>query len=159
MKKSIDLFDKFFHYLTAISFALVSICVLIQVITRYTPGISAPWTDEMTRLFFLYTIMFGAPMAIKYSEYAVIDILTGSLKKNYAIIAQIFSYLIIAVVCAVGSWQALRFWSKGLRSLSTSLQINMGFFYFIPVGIFALTLMYSLLGIVMEIKKLWKGEE
>ena len=49
MKKITDILDKIFHYLTALSFGLVSICVLVQVITRYTPGISAPWTDEMTR--------------------------------------------------------------------------------------------------------------
>ena len=79
MKKITDMLDKIFHYLTALSFGLVSICVLVQVITRYTPGISAPWTDEMTRLFFMYTIMFGAPMAIKYSEYAVIDIVTNNM--------------------------------------------------------------------------------
>ena len=42
MKKITDILDKIFHYLTALSFGLVSICVLVQVITRYTPGISAP---------------------------------------------------------------------------------------------------------------------
>ena len=46
MKKIDMFFDKIFHYLTAISFGLVSICTLIQVIARYTPSFSAPWTDE-----------------------------------------------------------------------------------------------------------------
>lgn len=102
MKKITDILDKIFHYLTALSFGLVSICVLVQVITRYTPGISAPWTDEMTRLFFMYTIMFGAPMAIKYKEYAVIDIVTNSIHGKPRHIISILDYILICIVGGCG---------------------------------------------------------
>ena len=136
MKKITDILDKIFHYLTALSFGLVSICVLVQVITRYTPGISAPWTDEMTRLFFMYTIMFGAPMAIS-----------------------ILDYILICIVGVVGTRQAFIFWKTGLRTVSTSLRINMGVFYLVPVGIFALTSIYCAAGIISEIVTMGKGEE
>ena len=116
MKKITDILDKIFHYLTALSFGLVSICVLVQVITRYTPGISAPWTDEMTRLFFMYTIMFGAPMAIKYKEYAVIDIVTNSIHGKPRHIISILDYILICIVGVVGTRQAFIFWKTGSPS-------------------------------------------
>ena len=128
MKKITDILDKIFHYLTALSFGLVSICVLVQVITRYTPGISAPWTDEMTRLFFMYTIMFGAPMAIKYSEYAVIDIVTNNMHGPFRHIINILDYVFICVVGVAGTKQAHIFWKTGLRTVYTSLRINIGIF-------------------------------
>ena len=53
MKKFTEIIDWCFHVLSAVCFGLVSFCVLVQVTTRYTPGISAPWTDELTRLFFM----------------------------------------------------------------------------------------------------------
>ena len=159
MKKITDILDKIFHYLTALSFGLVSICVLVQVITRYTPGISAPWTDEMTRLFFMYTIMFGAPMAIKYSEYAVIDIVTNNMHGPFRHIINILDYVFICVVGVAGTKQAHIFWKTGLRTVSTSLRINMGIFYLVPVGIFALTSVYCVAGIIREILEMGKGEE
>lgn len=158
MKKITNIFDKIFHYLTAISFGLVSICVLVQVITRYTPGISAPWTDEMTRLFFMYTVMFGAPMAIKYNEYAVIDIVTNNMHGKLRNIISILDYIFISIVGVVGTRQAFIFWKTGLRTVSTSLRINMGIFYLVPVGIFALTSIYCISGIIMEIVSMGKGE-
>ena len=144
MKKITDILDKIFHYLTALSFGLVSICVLVQVITRYTPGISAPWTDEMTRLFFMYTIMFGAPNSIHGKPRHIISIL---------------DYILICIVGVVGTRQAFIFWKTGLRTVSTSLRINMGVFYLVPVGIFALTSIYCAAGIISEIVTMGKGEE
>lgn len=52
MKKVLDVLDRLFHYLAAIGFGCVTVCVLVQILARYIPGVTAPWTDEMTRLFF-----------------------------------------------------------------------------------------------------------
>ena len=46
-----------------------------------------------------------------------------------------------------------------LRTVSTSLRINMGVFYLVPVGIFALTSIYCAAGIISEIVTMGKGEE
>lgn len=156
MKRIMDMSDRMFHYLTAGCFGLVSICVLIQIIARYIPWISAPWTDEMTRLFFIYTVMFGAPMAIKYKEYAVIDIVTGSVRGKFKNILNILDYILISIVSVVGTKQAHTFWKTGLRTVSTSLRINMGIFYLVPVGIFALTSVYCVLGVIREILEMGK---
>ena len=85
----------------------------------------------------MYTIMFGAPMAIKYSEYAVIDIVTNNMHGPFRHIINILDYVFICVVGVAGTKQAHIFWKTGLRTVSTSLRINMGIFYLVPVGIFA----------------------
>ncbi len=158
MKKIAKILDKVFSYLTATCFILVGACVLVQIATRYTPGLSAPWTDEMTRLFFMYTIMAGAPIAIKYREYATIDILINNLHGRVRRVITIFEYLVISVIGVVGTWQAYIFFTKGLKTLTTSLRINMGFFYIVPIGIFALTTIYSLALVVEEVMGMVKGE-
>lgn len=159
MNKIDMLFDKIFHCLTAVSFGAVSVCALVQVVTRYTPGISAPWTDEMTRLFFMYTVMFGAPMAIKYSEYAVIDVITANIHGFLHHALQIVIHLLIAVFCIVGTKQALLLYKTGLRTVSASLQLPMNIFYAAPVGIFLLTAVYCVIRAVQEIIKIGKGEK
>lgn len=159
MKKIDMFFDKIFHYLTAISFGLVSICTLIQVIARYTPSFSAPWTDEMTRLFFMYTIMFGSPMAIKYAEYAVIDVITSRIHGGSSSLLHILIHGLIALFCFVGVKQALVLYKTGFRTISASLQISMSIFYAVPVGIFSLTAIYCVVKILQEIMNLGKGEK
>lgn len=113
----------------------------------------------MTRLFFMYTIMFGAPMAIKYNEYAVIDIVTNNMRGKLKHIISILDYIFISIVGVVGTRQAFIFWKTGLRTVSTSLRINMGIFYLVPVGIFALTSIYCMAGIISEVLAMGKGAE
>ena len=98
-------------------------------------------------------------MAIKYKEYAVIDIVTNSIHGKPRHIISILDYILICIVGGVGTWQAFIFWKTGLRTVSTSLRINMGVFYLVPVGIFALTSIYCVAGIISEIVTIGKGEE
>lgn len=158
MKKITEILDRVFHVSSAISFGCVSFCVLVQIITRYTPGISAPWTDELTRLFFMYTIMLGAPMTIKYQEYAEIDIVTGSLKGRMSHTVNILVNICIVVFNAVAVKQAFLLFQSGFKAVSTSLQLGMWIFYLVPVGIFTLTCVYSLGIICIEFNKMRKGE-
>ncbi|MDD3368878.1 MAG: TRAP transporter small permease subunit [Lachnospiraceae bacterium] len=157
MKKIDFILDKIFHYLTALSFGLVSVCVLAQIVARYIPSISAPWTDEMTRLFFMYTIMFGSPMAIKYSEYAVIDIITSRFKGKTASVINVLVYLITCILCVVGFRQSYTLFQTGFKLKSSSLQISMIYFYIVPVCIFGFTFIYSARKIIEEIITVIKG--
>lgn len=158
MKKLSVVLDKMFHTLAALGFGCVMVCVLVQIIARYIPAISAPWTDEMTRLFFLYTVMIGCPMAIKYHEYASIDVIASRLHGKVRHVLNLIVDAVILVVCIAGIPQAKLYFTVGTRSLSTSLQINLGIFYFVPLGIFVLTAIYDVLDAVNEIILLRKGE-
>ena len=139
MKKVLDVLDRLFHYLAAIGFGCVTVCVLVQILARYIPGVTAPWTDEMTRLFFQYTIMIACPMAIKYHEYASIDVIAA---KTHGTGRHILTYFRV-----------------GTKSLSTSLQINLGIFYVVPLVIFILTAVYVVLDAINEVNLIRKGDK
>lgn len=106
MKKVLDVLDRLFHYLAAIGFGCVTVCVLVQILARYIPGVTAPWTDEMTRLFFQYTIMIACPMAIKYHEYASIDVIAAQTHGTGRHILNLVSDAAILIVCLFGIPQA-----------------------------------------------------
>lgn len=161
MEKLISVIDKIVRALLAILFGIVSFCVLVQIIARYTPPevLTAPWTDEMTRLFFLYTVMLGAPWAILYHSYASIDVIAGRLKGRTRVLLDIFVDLVIIVVAVVGIPQANLYFGVGQVSKSTSLQINLGLFYVVPLVIFTLTVLCGTLDIWRNVKKLRGGNE
>lgn len=156
MEKLISVVDKIVRGLLAILFGIVSFCVLVQIVARYTPPevLTAPWTDEMTRLFFLYTIMLGAPWAILYHSYASIDVIAGRLKGRARVILDILVDLVVVAVAAVGIPQANLYFGVGQVSKSTSLQINLGLFYVVPLVIFTLTVICCVLDIIRSVQKL-----
>lgn len=156
MRNTLKSIDNMFHYLAFVSFVIVSILVSIQILARYIPGFSAPWTDELTRLFFLYTMMVSSPMAIRHNEYAAIDVISANLKGRSQHILQIITYIIVGIVSFIASQQALFFFKIGIRSVSTSLKINMGIFHFTVLGLFALTFIYCILGILNEVYEMKK---
>ena len=144
-----EVIDKAFLVLTTVFFSITSVCVLVQIVARYIPAISAPWTDEMTRMFFLYTVMFGAPMAIKYHEYAAIDLIPDKMHGKGSTILFLFIYLVVMVVSGVAAVMSLTLFQASLTNLSTALRINMGFFNIAPLVTFSLTFMYSIVEIVL----------
>lgn len=150
-------FDQAFHFLSFLAFMSVGILVLIQIFGRYTPWFSTPWTDELTRMFFLYSIMLGAPMAIRFDEYAIIDVVTSNLYGKKHDVLVIFNSIIVTIITFVGMQQALKFFLSGLRTATTSLQINMGYFYVTPLMIFILTFLYSVIKSIELIQKVLKG--
>ncbi len=159
MKKVLDVLDRLFHYLATIGFGCVTVCVLVQILARYIPGVTAPWTDEMTRLFFQYTIMIACPMAIKYHEYASIDVIAAKTHGTGRHILNLISDAVILIVCLFGIPQARTYFRVGTKSLSTSLQINLGIFYVVPLVIFILTAVYVVLDAINEVNLIRKGDE
>lgn len=159
MKKVLDVLDRLFHYLATIGFGCVTVCVLVQILARYIPGVTAPWTDEMTRLFFQYTIMIACPMAIKYHEYASIDVIAAQTHGTGRHILNLVSDAVILIVCLFGIPQARTYFRVGTKSLSTSLQINLGIFYMVPLVIFILTAVYVVLDAINEVNLIRKGDE
>lgn len=159
MKKVLDVLDRLFHYLAAIGFGCVTVCVLVQILARYIPGVTAPWTDEMTRLFFQYTIMIACPMAIKYHEYASIDVIAAQTHGTGCHILNLVSDAAILIVCLFGIPQARTYFRVGTKSLSTSLQINLGIFYMVPLVIFILTAIYVVLDAINEVNLIRKGDK
>lgn len=154
MEKLINVLDRTIRAAIALLFGAVAVCVLIQIIARYTPpSISAPWTDEMTRLFFLYTVMLSAPWAILYHQYASIDIIAHSFKGKLKVASDILVDVIIVIVAAIGIPQASMYYKVGTVSKSTSLQLNLGLFYVVPMVIFILTVLCCIVDITRQIKK------
>ena len=157
MEKALRIIDKIVRAAASILFGIVSICVLIQIIARYVPAISAPWTDEMTRLFFLYTVMVSAPWAILYHQYASIDIISSRLKGKARIMLDIFVDVVITAITACGIPFAWKYYQVGTFSRSTSLQINLGLFFVVPLVIFCLTVATCLVDIIRNVRKLREG--
>lgn len=53
------------EYLCALFSAGMILCLILQVLIRAISGSSLAWTEELSRIFFIWTVYFGVSMATK----------------------------------------------------------------------------------------------
>lgn len=152
MNKVLCNIEKILNILLALMFLAMFGVVLLQVFTRYISFVAIPWTEELTRLAFVYIIALGAPLAIKYDDYAKVDLLVEVLPLKTRLFLELLVSLLVlcfVVYMAFISFDLIRL---GMRQKSIYLRIPMYFAYFaIPLN-FILTSIASVIKICERIK-------
>ncbi len=159
VKKVLSGIEKVFSVLVAIGFVGVGFCVIVQILARYIPGLTANWTDELARLLFFYTLMFGAPIAFAHNEYAFIDVIITKLTGRARHIANAAIYALCSFTAAMIFFNSFKFFKVGKRTLSTVLGVQMTWFYGPVIGIFAFSMVAAGLVVIREIILAAKGED
>ncbi|XOV93765.1 MAG: TRAP transporter small permease [Bacteroidota bacterium] len=147
------MFGKILTAGTLISTLALLASVVIQIYGRFFMESAPSWTEEAARVFFIYTMSFGAGLALRDGEFVQLDILFNSLderwKKRFRLGFAI-STLILFIVTGVWSVDYMR---MGLNEQSPS----MGFSMAIPfAGITVMAIAVSWYSI-SEMVKLIKG--
>lgn len=158
VKKILFVIERVFSILVALGFAGVSVCVLVQILARFIPGLNANWTDELARLLFFYTLMFGAPLGCLHGEFAFIDVIITKFKGRARHIANACIYALCSFISAMVFLNSFKFFNVGKRTLSTVLQLKMTWFYGPIIGIFAFLMVAAAIVVIREIILAVKGE-
>ena len=95
--------------IAVIAFVGMLLASLGQVLFRYVLEIPVPWTEELARVLFVVSMLFGMAIAIREKEHIVVDFLLLKLSprgRTYA--ACLFDALILAFLLA---------WARGTLGL------------------------------------------
>ncbi|SHE42444.1 TRAP-type C4-dicarboxylate transport system, small permease component [Arenibacter palladensis] len=126
--------------------------VLLQIICRFTPMNTPSWTEEASRLFFIYAMSFAAGLAMKNEFYVHLDMFyerfPERIKKTLHLAVPSIS-LILFVIMAV---YAIKFVILGIPEKSPSMGFNMGIAFF-SIFIMSTSISYYLLKKIMKIIK------
>ncbi len=127
----------------------MAVTVLIQVVSRYLPTPTPPWTEELARYFMIYMAFVGASSGIrKWNNISVDFILTKLPQRWYKVSMFVMQVIVLALVIYIGSLGVKVFPKIGLRQTSAT----MGFPMFVPqsaiiVGCFLMAL--QLIGLLI----------
>jgi len=117
--------------------------VLLQIICRFTPIDTPSWTEEASRLFFIYAMSFAAGLAMKNEFYVHLsmfyDRFPSRFKELLSLVIPILS-LVLFVFMGIYSVQLIML---GLAEKSPSMGLNMGF-AFLSMFIMATSVVYYL---------------
>lgn len=129
--------------------------VLLQIFCRFSPFDTPSWTEEASRLFFIYAMSFAAGLAMKNEFYVHLDMFynrfSTRLKKllNLAIpVISLFLFVIMA-------FYSVQFIVLGIPEKSPSMGFNMGVAFF-SMFIMAASISYYLW---RKIRKTYKSEK
>ena len=143
--------------LTVISFILMICVVVLQVIGR-TPLMPKPyhWTEEVTRMLFIFLISIGSISAVLHNEFVAVDLFISRLQGKALIIYNSFLHFIIAGFLLYLVPSGFKFMNLGARQLSPGLRVNMKYIYgLILVSIIGMGIAQVYMGLLnlMELKK------
>ena len=126
--------------------------VLLQIICRFTPINTPAWTEEASRLFFIYAMSFASGLAMKNEFYVHLDMFyerfPERIKKTLNLAVPSIT-LILFVVMAVNT---IKFIILGIPEKSPSMGFNMGIAFF-SIFIMSTSIGYYLLIKIMKIIK------
>lgn len=127
MEKTISRFLKYGTLLS--TYGLIG-SVLLQIFARFFLENTPSWTEEASRLFFIYAISFASGLALKNNYYVHLDLffdkLSAKAKSNLTIAVQLLT-LILFVVISIFSIQLIQL---GHDETSPSMGIKMSFAFF-----------------------------
>jgi len=134
-----------------VSFAVLIGAVLTQVLGR-TFGSSPVWTEELTRFAMLFTVAFGAGLALRSGDMVNVDIVCESLPGRWPWRLRLFSAAVTAVLCAILIPAAWRYVSIGALQTSPALGVRMNIIHF---SVFALLVGLLLFAALRCVAMIW----
>ncbi|WP_026570998.1 TRAP transporter small permease [Sediminibacillus terrae] len=159
MKKLINGLAKVQLVLAAIFFIVFIVCVILQVASRYIPGITVFWASTIATYSFIWMVFFGAAITLREKEHFKLTILLDKLKGMPLLVLQIVIQLILIwfgyVMVTDGYEISQQFWGWTVNSMP---QLKQGYMWLI-LPITGVTFMiYALESLIDEIVKYRKDK-
>ncbi len=138
---------------TLVSTSGFILCTLVQIVARFLLPSSPSWTEEASRIFFIYAISFSAGFALKDRQYVFLDILFSRLnikQQRWLNILIGAATLILFMILGLFSLPLIQ---MGMTERSPSLGIPMAY-AFLSLLVMALSVsLYAWAELLAEIKQ------
>ncbi|SDK03377.1 TRAP transporter small permease [Sediminibacillus albus] len=152
MKKVINGIAKAQLVLAAIFFIVFIFCVILQVASRYIPGIAVFWASTIATYSFIWMVFFGAAITLRDKEHFKLSILLDKLRGLPLLVLQMIIQVILIwfgyVMVTDGYQISQQFWGWTVNSMP---QLKQGYIWLV-LPITGITfIIYALESLIEEI--------
>ena len=144
--------DHLLKYLLTFLVGLFTASVFLQVLIRFVFKYPLPWTEEVSRIAFVYTIFIGATIAVREKAHLNIDFLLVVLPPQIAQAMKLLGTLLVAVFLGFVTWQGIEFVRITGVQVTPVMQVPFRYLYLIIPSCGGLMLLYLILGTVDELR-------
>lgn len=144
--------DKILEWAVTLSFMVMIVVVMLQVIARYALPWSPHWTEELSRFCFIYMVSLGAGLAIKDRAYVNVTTLLNLFKGRARFYLDTLILLGIVMLMLFMLIYSIPLIKIVTLQNSAALQINMAFIYFSMTCMSLFVILYSLVQLQSNFK-------
>jgi len=136
--------------------AILTASVFLQVLIRFVFKYPLPWTEEVSRIAFVYSIFVGATIAVREKTHLNIDVILILLPKGMARAITVLGSLLIAIFLGFVTWEGIVLVLATGVQMTPVMQIPFRYLYLVVPASGALMFLYLVFGVVEYLHK--KGE-
>jgi TRAP-type C4-dicarboxylate transport system permease small subunit len=125
-------------------FAAVLVLVNVQIVCRFVLSLGVPWTEEVSRLLFIWLAYIGAAIGLREGSLIVIDTLPQMLPRSQAFIVPLVRVVSLAVIVFLFAASIPLVQSVWSTTLATVDWISNGWAYLAFTVSFGVMLIYSI---------------
>ncbi len=127
---------------------VLTVSVFLQVLIRFVFKFPIPWTEEVSRIAFVYTIFIGATIAVREKAHINVDFLLVALPPGVARWVRGIGTALVASFLVFVIWQGIAFVQATGVQVTPVMQLPFRHLYLIIPSCGALMLLYLILGVV-----------
>ncbi len=149
------LVERFFAILSGISLCVVFIVSFAQVVQRFVFNMSMPWAPDVTRIFFVYSVLCGMCVGVIRKSHLSIDVFVHALPERVRTALALVSDIIVIVFLVFVFKESFPFIAGNTDQTTPYLNFPMSYVYAaFPVCI-AVMLAYLAVDSVVTLKDLF----
>lgn len=149
----VSVLDRLLRWLLVLLLGVLTASVFLQVLVRFVLKYPLPWTEEVSRLSFVYSIFVGATIAVREKTHINVDVVLVALPARIARAMKLLGTALVAVFLGFVIWQGVVFIRATGIQMTPVLQIPFRHLYVVIPVSGALMLLYLILGAVDEFRR------
>lgn len=146
-------FDRLLKFLLTFLVGLLTVSVFLQVLIRFVFKYPLPWTEEVSRIAFVYSIFVGATIAVREKAHLNVDFLLVALPAGVARAVKFLGATLMAVFLSVMTWQGIEFVRVTGVQVTPVMQVPFRYLYLIIPSSGGLMLLYLILATIDDFRK------
>ena len=146
-------FLKYGTLLTSLGFIFT---VSLQIYARFFLTDVPPWTEEASRMLFIYAISFASGLAYRGNYFVYLEAFYIGFSKKMKKVVDLVSPALSFLLFGITAWYSVDVFQMGFSESSPSLQIIMAIPFFSLLVLSFSVSFYSLLSLLKKIKY-WKS--
>lgn len=151
--------NKLFDMVTVALFSAMVVTVLLQILFRTILRLSVPWTEELSRLLFIYVGFFSTALAARERQFIVIDVLLKRLPKAVQAVLYVITKVIVVLFFSIMWVGALKMFGMVKNTYFQSLpMVSNGATYIAVMVGSGLTVFYTILESIDSLRKRGIGD-
>ncbi|GAK59813.1 TRAP transporter, DctQ-like membrane protein [Candidatus Vecturithrix granuli] len=151
------LMDKLLEIGALLSISAMIVVVVIQVFSRFALPRTPAWTEEATRILFIYMVSFAGGLAVREKAFVNVDTFINYLPSKVRQFLQIIIDVMIVLFMGIIVYHAAFFVKIGAMQRSAALLLPMSYVFAGMLIVAFFIGLYTLLDLVHDVQLFSKG--